>query len=134
MSARGAYSTKQRGLIIDYLEAHPDQRLTLDEIAAGAGVGRTTAYRLMEALAAQDQAHKYQTAEGACGYQYMADPAACARHAHMVCTACAELMHLDCGEVRSLAAHLRDEHGFALDEKRTVLYGLCADCVRREGE
>ncbi len=133
MTSRGAYSTKQRSLLIDYLEAHAGQRLTLDELAVGAGVGRTTAYRLMEMLASQGAVHKYQAAEGSCCYQFVADPKACAQHAHMVCTACSELVHLDCGEVRQLARHLLAEHGFALDEKRTVLYGLCADCLKGDG-
>ncbi len=133
MTSRGAYSTKQRSLIIDYLEAHQGRRLTVDELAQEAGVGRTTAYRLMEQMVEQGAAHKYQSAEGACCYQFMTDPAACARHAHMVCTGCAELVHLDCDEVRSLAQHLLEEHGFVLDEKRTVLYGLCAICAKGEG-
>lgn len=128
---RGAYSTKQRAMIIDYLRANPRRKLTADDLAAELGVGRTTAYRLMEALAEQGDVHKYQCAEGQRCYQYVEDPIACARHVHAVCTGCGELVHLECGLVRSLADHLSEEHAFALDDKRTVIYGLCAQCAGR---
>ena len=129
MNTRGAYSTKQRSVIVDYLREHPMQKLTADEIALAVGVGRTTVYRLMESLAESSDVHKYQSAEGQRCYQYVEDPVSCAKHAHAVCTVCGELVHLECTLIAHLADHLKDEHGFVLDDKRTVLYGRCAACA-----
>ena len=130
MAGRGAYSTRQRSVILDYLRANPRRKLTVDDLSAALCVGRTTIYRLMETLAEQGDVHKYLSAEGARCYQYVENPAACALHAHAVCTCCGELVHLECGFVGALAKHMRSEHGFLLDEKRTVLYGCCERCTR----
>ena len=134
MAGRGAYSTKQRAAILNYLRANPRRKLTVDELSAALEVGRTTIYRLMEALAEVGEAHKYRSAEGVCCYQYVENPEACALHAHAVCTVCGELVHLECGFVGTLAKHMRGEHGFQLDEKRTVLYGRCEHCAEKGGD
>ena len=127
---RGAYATKQRALIYDYLRAHPRSKITIDELAEALSVGRTTAYRLLIQLAEQGDVHKYKSADGAQCYQYVEDPVECARHAHTVCSDCGELIHLECDFVSTLRAHLLQEHGFALDDQRTVLYGRCEACTK----
>ena len=38
------------------------------------------------------------------------------------------LIHLDCRELQEIREHLLEEHGFAWDAGRTVLYGICGNC------
>ena len=46
------------------------------------------------------------------------------------------LLHVDCGLMQSLTAHIAEEHGFALDPRETVLVGVCARCsgMKKEEE
>ena len=51
---------------------------------------------------------------------------------HCKCEKCGKLIHLHCEELQEIQSHLLGEHGFQLDPRRTVLYGLCEGC-RAEG-
>ncbi len=137
MAARGAYNTRQRAEILDYLESHRQCRLSVDELVKslaerGVAVGKTTVYRLLEALALSGAAKKYPGADGATCYQYVADASACQHHSHLVCEGCGDLLHVECDVMKRLASHMLHEHGFALDEERTLLYGRCARCRAEE--
>ena len=47
---------------------------------------------------------------------------------HCKCQQCGALIHLHCDEVEHLRLHMLDHHGFALDPRRTVFYGICEAC------
>ena len=84
----------------------------------------------------------YQTRQGALILQTMqnlAGPvtaeALCAiLHPHMVCECCGRLFHLDCSQLEALSEHIREHHGFLLDYKNTILYGVCAACAEKEAK
>jgi len=50
----------------------------------------------------------------------------------MVCECCGRLFHLDCSQLEALSEHIREHHGFLLDYKNTILYGVCAACLAKE--
>lgn len=129
---RGSYNTRQKAQILEYIEAHPRMRLTVDELARTLEVGKTTVYRLLEAMSESGQVRKYQDADGATCYQYVRDTDACSRHSHLICTDCGELLHVDCELLQQLIDHVLDEHGFALNTEKMLLYGRCANCEKKE--
>lgn len=132
---RGVYNTKQKERILAYLIEHQRQRVSADELAARLSLGKTTAYRHLEALVASGEATKYALASGATCYQYVADASQCKRHSHLVCTRCGEMLHVDCDVMQQLQGHMAERHGFALDAEKSMLYGCCARCAgRKEGE
>lgn len=138
MASRGAYNTRQKAQILDFLIEHEQRRLTVDEVVQrlferGTSVGKTTVYRHLEALTEQGAVHKY-AADGITCYQYLSDGEDCKHHSHLVCTGCGDLFHVECGLMKQLSEHMRDEHGFELDDERCVLYGRCEKCARGEGE
>ena len=45
------------------------------------------------------------------------------------CDVCGTLIHMHCDELAQIGAHLKKDHGFALNAMRTVFYGLCEDCA-----
>ena len=51
---------------------------------------------------------------------------------HCKCERCGKLIHLSCAELDHIAAHLMDDHAFRLNTRRTVFYGVCADCAKEE--
>ena len=48
---------------------------------------------------------------------------------HLKCEKCGRLIHLSCDEMGCMGSHLLTEHGFKLDPRRTVFYGLCSECM-----
>lgn len=136
---RGAYSTRQKRELLKFLREHDLENFSVDEIVfrmqdAGAKVGRSTVYRNLESLAEQGSVRKYQNAQGVTQYQHVEDESECDRHFHMMCKSCGTLMHVDCDLMRSLARHISEKHGFALDPRETVLVGLCARCAAKNEE
>ena len=139
MARRASYSTRQRGLILGLLTDHPDAFLTVDDVlaglmASGTRVGRTTVYRTLEALVAEGTMAKVADVRGgAARYRMLAtdardagsDPPA---HGQLRCVSCGRVIPLDCDMLGAFARHVEEDHGFAIDARRTVLYGLCADC------
>ena len=96
-------------------------------------VGLTTVYRQLERLEQQGLVHKIVTEEGA-RYQY------CDAHAHgkdcfmLKCEKCGAIRHLDCSHLGELYDHLLAEHGFRINPRRTLFYGLCEECAREAAE
>lgn len=140
MTREGGYRTRQRELILQYLTENRDRHILADDIvehlkANGTAVGKSTVYRYLDKLVEQQAVRKYLWEEGksAC-YQYTGGSSDCRQHFHLKCTGCGELFHVECDYLNEIAAHMRLEHGFAVDSSRTVLYGVCAACRRDKQE
>ncbi len=134
MRKSGGYNTRQRTVVENILRNNRDVHMTAHDIElklsqAGESIGKTTVYRTLKKLVSSGKVHKYTTEQndGAC-FQYIEDTGECHEHFHLKCTACGELLHLDCQKVSELAGHISCHHGFTLNTGRTVLYGLCANC------
>jgi len=37
-------------------------------------------------------------------------------------------VHLDCHQLAPLYEHLEHEHGFSINPRKTMFYGLCREC------
>ena len=123
------YNTKQRKLIEEFIKnssEHITAARLVEELAKkGEKVGTATVYRHLEKLVDCGLVRKYITDGGAC-YQY-AD-AGCENHFHLKCTSCGTLFHVDCSFLEGLAPHILEHHGFDVDNRRTVMYGICKNC------
>ena len=122
-----SYNTKQSKMVFDILLENKDRHLTADEIfeklrKSGESVGKTTIYRHLEKLCASGEVRKFTGGDGdsAC-YQYAGKNAECREH-----------IHAECKFLSELSAHIYNEHGFKVDGSRTVLYGVCGDCLKKE--
>ncbi len=141
MPGRGAYHTKQGAQLLDYLKSHAGRHITAAELIRalaenGTPMGAATVYRRLEKLEAQGLVRRFALDDrGSACWQYI-DPDApavdCHAHFHLKCTACGELYHLDCDHLQEIAAHVAQDHGFAIDPSRTVFYGVCADCTEKK--
>lgn len=137
---KGAYRTKQREIILDYLKKCQDGHVTIDEVTdhlknEGNKVGRTTIYRYMEKLADEGFLRKYYIEEGvgAC-YQYQGDDVSCRNHFHLKCVKCGKLFHVSCDFLQQIEEHVYEHHHFLVDNSKTVLYGICEDCQAGMGD
>lgn len=125
------YTTKQQKTIRDCLIASGDRSVTAVEIMEmlhqrGQRVGIATVYRQLEKLEKLGSVHKVVTEEGAC-YQYCThgDGRSCFL---LKCETCGSISHVDCDQLAALYAHLEQEHRFAINPRKTILYGKCARC------
>lgn len=106
------------------------QRLKQD----GVKIGLTTVYRHLEKLESEGVVVKYVVDENtpACyeysGHDIHEGPENCY---HCKCTSCGKLIHMHCGEVEKLEQHILRDHGFTVDPRRTVFYGLCNECMQK---
>ena len=136
MDPRPKYKTKQRELLLEYFESVPETHVTAGDVCKylkshGAGIGQSTVYRQLESLVDEGIIKKYiiDGNSPAC-FEYV-DHDHCCREGicfHCKCEKCGKLIHLNCDEMSGIVGHLNEEHGFRLDPKRTVLYGLCEEC------
>lgn len=134
--ARQPYNTRQRELVRSLMDAHTDSYLTVDAVSAllasdGHHIGRTTVYRALERLSAEGLVAKVAGIRGEAA-QYRGIPAGEASHpgemGQLRCVRCGRAFPLDCEMLASFDEHVLHEHGFAIDPRLTVLYGMCAAC------
>ncbi|MBR1391812.1 MAG: transcriptional repressor [Lachnospiraceae bacterium] len=136
MSARSTYKTKQREILLDYLETVPGVHITASDVCEyfkkqGSPIGQSTVYRQLERLVDEGIINKYiiDGNSPACfeyvGAEIHSGPETCF---HCKCEKCGKLIHLHCEELAGMQEHLRKEHQFTLNAMRTVFYGLCEQC------
>ena len=128
------YMTKQRRVLLTYLEGHPDQCFTARQIAgevAAAGVSLSAVYRNLAELEGEGRIRRV-TREGSrqvC-YRY-ADARDCREHLHLSCSRCGRTYHMDLPATNHLIHTVEEDTDFQVDSAGTVLYGVCADCRRK---
>lgn len=93
--------------------------------ARGERVGLTTVYRQLEKLEKAGALQRIVTEEGACWQ-------CCDQSDHdcflLKCERCGRITHVDCMQLGPLYEHLAASHHFAINPRRTMLYGLCGSC------
>ncbi len=136
MNSRSKYKTKQREILLTYLESVAGEHITANDVCAyfkeqGENIGQSTVYRQLESLVDEGIINKYiiDANSPAC-FEYVDKDSHVTGHTcfHLKCEKCGKLIHLHCDELSDIGDHLYDEHNFRLDTKRTVFYGLCEEC------
>lgn len=138
MTARAKYSTKQKEILLDFFKQNPGVHLSAGDVIEhmkkeGATIGQATIYRNLESLVNDGIIAKFKIDDDtpAC-FEYispdehMGDEEDCY---HCKCQKCGKIIHVSCEDVKALQEHFMEEHGFRIDLKRTVFYGLCSDCA-----
>lgn len=134
------YNTKQKQIILDCLVENRNKLLTCDEISdalkeSGTPVGKATLYRFLDNLVLSGDARKLSDESKKCAaYQLIDKELDCHSHMHLKCTCCGALMHLGCEFMSSVSEHILEHHQFAIDNSKTVLYGLCSVCSEKGGK
>lgn len=140
MGDKGQYKTRQREEVLAYLRSASGQHVTANELCSyfklqGRPMGTATVYRQLERMVDEGLVSKYiiDANTPAC-FEYTGRDS----HVHegpcfhCKCESCGKLFHIHCDELECLAGHLSAEHGFTVDPMRTVFYGVCGECRRRE--
>ena len=135
--ARDGYATANRKRILEYLQQNGSRTVTVADIddylrRGGSEVNVTTIYRYLDKLVRDGTLIQY-TAEkgGRAAYQYVGVGHRCGEHLHLKCVRCGLIIHLECAFMDEIAEHVQKEHGFALECKNSVLYGVCENCRKK---
>ena len=132
------YKTAGRQRLLEFLESRPDCQFTVEELCHemdrqdGETSRKSTVYRHLSELCAEGTVRKYRSdTQSAYVYQYVGR-GDCARHFHLKCVTCGDLIHLECTVSEELLSHISAHHGFEVDSGRSILDGLCKACAALE--
>ncbi|KWX22268.1 MULTISPECIES: Fur family transcriptional regulator [Mycolicibacterium] len=122
-------STRQRAAIADLLNETDGFRSAQelhDELRRrGQGIGLTTVYRTLQAMATAGVVDTLRTDTGESVYRRCSEH----HHHHLVCRACGSTVEVSGPDVETWAADVAREHGFS-DVSHTIeIFGVCGECV-----
>lgn len=125
------YVTKQRKVLLDYLEKHADELLSVQELAEvleQEAISRSSVYRNLAEMETEGAVRrKYSGAGREILYQYVGAEA-CKGSLHLSCKQCGRTFHMTASGAEQLLRDVANTEGFAVDKGDTVLYGVCEDC------
>ncbi|KHO19134.1 Fur family transcriptional regulator [Mycolicibacterium setense] len=121
-------STRQRAAIADLLnetEGFRSAQELHDELRRrGQGIGLTTVYRTLQAMATSGSVDTLRTDTGESVYRRCSED----HHHHLVCRACGATVEITGGQVETWASDVAREHGFS-DVSHTIeIFGTCGEC------
>lgn len=125
----GKYKTRQRDEILNYFRDNSGKCLSARDVCGGVSCGEATVFRTLASLTEEGLLKRFNgdSGRGECAFYQLSS---CEEeHIHLKCSKCGTLIHMDCGFVRNIEEHFRKEHGFVLDCRKTVIYGLCSKCA-----
>lgn len=133
---RRAYNTRQRQAVLDYLAAHRDRYTSVDGAfdalrSQGVEIGRSTIYRTLETLAGEGMATKIVAPRGEVALYRLVNQGE-EDAGQLVCVECGRVSTIDCDAFQEFSHHVSTVHGFAIDLSRTVLYGRCPLCAKKQ--
>ena len=129
--SKSKYVTRQRKMLLTYLEQHPDETLSARAIAdalKSERVSLSAIYRNLSALESEGKLRRIsRTASREVCFQYL-DAPPCREKLHLSCTRCGRTFHMDTEETREFISNVSKIDGFEIDKTETVLYGVCDTC------
>ncbi len=133
----GRYNTNQRKALADFFKEHRDTYFSTDEIVnslcSRGDISKSAIYRNIDKLVREGSLQK-SAEEGSRKflYRYVNDDR-CGSHLHLKCLLCGSVYHMDDRQTQIVLSAAKGS-SFVIDEKRTVLYGMCERCRPETGE
>ena len=135
--ANNGYNTVARSRILGFLKENSDRTVNANDILKwlndqGNEVNITTIYRFLDKLTESGEVMKYIAENGTRAvFQYVGEKQHCEDHLHLQCIRCGAILHLDCDFMDEISEHVKDEHGFQIQCKNSIIYGLCHSCLEK---
>ena len=127
------YMTKQRKLLLAYLEQHPDELLSAHQIAedlADEKISVSAIYRNFADLEGEGKVRRTsQHGKRKVYFQYT-DSEHCKENLHLSCQRCGKSYHLDPKLADFITQALANTEDFEMSIANTVIYGTCSSCSK----
>lgn len=127
-------NTKQKELVISFLNNNKDKHLTAEEILINLkkeneDISQATVYRILAELSSNNVIRKCIGADNkkSC-YQLIDNTHKCRMHYHLVCDKCGQTIHYHSSYVENLKNNILKENGFEVNLQKVVFYGICDKC------
>ncbi len=125
------YHTKQREVLINFLEENLDTPLSAKQIGVGLekhNVSISAVYRNIAALEKEGLLLRHSKGGSREVYYQYTGAKGCKQKLHLSCTKCGKISHMENEGAKRLIEDIADLEDFAIDKGETVLYGLCSKC------
>jgi Fur family transcriptional regulator, ferric uptake regulator len=130
-SAPTTRPTRQRAAMAAALDQQDDFR-SAQELHAllregGEGIGLTTVYRALQALADAGEVDVLRSSDGEAVYRRCST----GHHHHLVCRTCGRTVEVDGPAVERWAGRVAAEHGFVDISHTLEVFGTCPQCAEK---
>ena len=131
------YSTKQGKAVLAYLASVKDAFVSVTQIEEylkkeQVAISRPTIYRQLEKLVSDGKVGKYSLGGVSVTCFRYNDPIGYGHDTcHLKCEMCHTIFDLECGEVEHISRHISEKHAFQVNDKKTVFYGKCENCLQK---
>lgn len=127
------YITKQRKLLLAYLEQHPDELLSAHQIAedlVDEKISVSAIYRNFADLETEGKVRRAsQNGKRKVFFQYTAAEH-CKENLHLSCQRCGKSYHLNPKLADVITQGLASTEKFEINIANTVIYGICSSCSK----
>ena len=124
-------ATRQAGAVKEALAAREGftsaQDLHAELRRRGGGVGLTTVYRHLQALADAGAVDVLRTPDGESVYRLCGSGA---HHHHLVCRSCGRTVEVEGAAVERWTRQVAEDEGFTDVDHTVEIFGTCAECAR----
>lgn len=111
-------------------EGHPSAEAIRRELdRKGVPVATATVYRTLDLLVEAGFVAAHDFGDGRRRFEPLA---AQARHEHLVCRRCGQVVEFVNDRLERMMRMVADEHGFLFERHRAEIHGLCAACRGRD--
>jgi Fur family ferric uptake transcriptional regulator len=133
MVKKGLRSTEQRRTIVETFFASR-AHITIEELLAEVRandprVGYATVYRTLKLLAECGVAYERRFGDGVTRYEVANEEH---HHDHLICVECGSIAEFEEPAIEELQDQVATRHGFLVRSHKHELYGVCADCQKRQ--
>ena len=125
------YNTRQRDVLLAYLNEHAHEQLSAHQIADGLKdqkISLSAVYRNLADLEKEGKVRKHtQLGTRKVAYQFV-DAEACHGCVHLACKSCGKTFHLEDGITAKMLLYFKESIHFYVEPSDTVIYGICGHC------
>lgn len=132
-NAVAKYMTRQRKLLLEYLERHPDKLLSANQIAdelADEKISVSAIYRNFADLESEGKVRRTsQNGKRKVYFQYVGAEH-CKKNLYLNCQRCGKSYHLNAALTEVIIKGLANTENFEINKANTVIYGICSSCSK----
>ncbi|MGN1392911.1 MAG: Fur family transcriptional regulator [Succinivibrionaceae bacterium] len=137
---RSSYKTRQKEELLEYLASIPGKHVTVADIVLyfnqrNIDISTTTVYRNLESLVDEGLVNKYQFDRNTCAcFEFINKAEHChlPKCFHCKCSVCGNLFHIESSYFKNIAKDILSKYDFEIDPQRTVFYGTCKKCSKKD--
>jgi Fur family ferric uptake transcriptional regulator len=128
LRARGERVTTARRAVLQVLLNHPDEHLTMEQLAArvqadSPAIHLSTIYRTAEFLEESGILVNVHLGSSPAAYHFASDP-----HHHAQCEECGAVIAIPANSFDAVIRRLQRDHGFTATPSHVVITGTCKTC------